>query len=409
MNLPLVKKEVVWRVGWAEGAGGLAGSSMEGLGVSVSECPEAWMQIARLGDGDTWRLTPRLQTGVFLDVHAISQEQEDELTRVAIAEGLLVEEPRWKAIWAVRDEEDEIMSLDEDYEYSFFGNRRSAAVHARSMAPDGRTWRVDHVSMPVPTEKLRSIWAERFRDKLEDTTAAEVAWQVVLERDRPDLDGFWWNDLLDPDRLSAPRGMIFYSRIKNWEWKKSRPSRERMPNPDGHPMIGKRIGGRVYLHRSAVSLRPDLKPMIREAQEFIGSWRWDVVRVDQGREEVAFFQSPDFDRAPEPTVGPALVVNVSTGATRKWSQTGWIYHQKHTFVGPNYTGFDLAASRARTKRWEALGVDKSRIGRRDYLSAWLHQSLATSEGARRSRTPCCARTPVSRRGGLARISLILRR
>ena len=150
------------------------------------------------------------------------------------------------------------------------------------------------------------------------------------------------------------------------------------------PKVGKKIGGRTYLHHSAVRLRPDLESLVRQAQSLAGHWRWNVVRIDPRRQEVAFFQSPDFDTAPEPTVGPALVVNVATGGTRRWSQPGLIYHHKHLFVGPGYRGFDVAASARRSGRWESLGVDKSRIGRRDYwereVTPRLNPPQVNSEG-----------------------------
>lgn len=118
MALPIVKKKVVWRVGGPEGASSRPSSSMEGLGMSVSECPEAWRQIARLRGGDTWRLTPKAprRSGVFLDVHAMSREQVAGLNMIAMSEGLLRFEKRWKAMWAIDDEDTgEIIAGVNDY------------------------------------------------------------------------------------------------------------------------------------------------------------------------------------------------------------------------------------------------------------------------------------------------------
>lgn len=218
--LPVVRKAVVWRVGDPQVAGKPAWS-MEGLGVSVSEHPAAWTAIAKL-KGETWRLTPRRprRFGVFLDVYALSQDQVVRLTRTAMDKGLLRSERRWKGMWGVEDDHGEIPPLSEGFNYSFFETREKAELEAEVASPDGETWAVREEVVAAPTERLRAIWAERFTGELTDMIAAQVAWQVLLERSRPDLDGFWWNDDLDTDGLSAPRGMIFYSRIAGWTWRR---------------------------------------------------------------------------------------------------------------------------------------------------------------------------------------------
>jgi hypothetical protein len=128
---------------------------------------------------------------------------------------------------------------------------------------------------------------------------------------------------------------------------------------------GKRVGGRIYLHRSAVRARPDLAPAIERAQLVVGHWPWDVARV--GRGEVALVQSPDFDSAAEPTVGEMLVVDLGTGDVRHRPARDELYHHKHLMVADGYQGFDVAESRARSAAWGSLrGVDRRRIGRRDY-------------------------------------------
>jgi hypothetical protein len=118
---------------------------------------------------------------------------------------------------------------------------------------------------------------------------------------------------------------------------------------------------------------------VKRAERLVGDWAWHVVRVDRTAQEVAFVQSPDFDTAPEPTVGAMRIVYLPSCRVRVWKQGGRIYHHKHLFVAPDYTGFDLEASRVRSEHWERLGVDKSKIGRRDY---WQREVLPLLEGER---------------------------
>lgn len=132
---------------------------------------------------------------------------------------------------------------------------------------------------------------------------------------------------------------------------------------------GKTVRGKTYLHRSAVSHRDDLAPLVHSAQNLAEGWDWDVARVDPQGMEVALIVSLDFDTAPEPTVGDMLVVNLVTTKTVHRPERGFIYHHKHLFVPDDYRGFDLDRSRARSEAWEELGVDKSRIGRRAYWAS----------------------------------------
>lgn len=142
---------------------------------------------------------------------------------------------------------------------------------------------------------------------------------------------------------------------------------------------GKTIAGKTYLHHSAIKCRPDLQTFVLAALQYLPiNWDWNVVRVCPKTREIAFFQSPDFDSAFEPTVGPALIIN-SMGQIRKWSQSGFIYHHKHLFVASDYQGFDLSASIRRSSQWEKLNPDKSKIGRRSYWEKKVIPLLDSSQ------------------------------
>lgn len=217
-GLPVIEKKIVWRIGDPDRVS-RPEWSLEGLGVSVSEHPEAWARIARLSGG-TWSLRRKRGTGKFLDVYALSPDQVVRLTADAIVAGLLTTDWRWKAMWSVTDEDGEPLPLSEGYEYSFFENRERAELEAEAAAADD--WAVRRERVALPTEKLLQAWSARFSGELTPMIASQVAWQVMLESSRRDLDGFWWDDELDPGGLSAPRGMIFYSRMPRWTWVRER-------------------------------------------------------------------------------------------------------------------------------------------------------------------------------------------
>lgn len=138
---------------------------------------------------------------------------------------------------------------------------------------------------------------------------------------------------------------------------------------------GKRVGGTVYVHRSALERSRIPKDLVQRAMSRLPEgWDFAVVRWDSRTGEVAFLQSPDWDLAPEPEVGD-LVAVLPDGSvrTRRASRTSpQIYHHKWMFVADDYPGFDVAESKARSRRWEALDPDRRRIG---YKAYWEREVL----------------------------------
>jgi len=131
---------------------------------------------------------------------------------------------------------------------------------------------------------------------------------------------------------------------------------------------GKRIGGSVYLHRSAIAGSEQAEAVELAAKKLPDGFAWHVAKVNEQSGAVTFVTSPDFDTADEPTVGDAIRV---TQAGEVVAQAGaadpWIYHHKWQMVREDYAGFNVAESRARSAAWEELeGVDRSRIGKRSW-------------------------------------------
>jgi hypothetical protein len=128
--------------------------------------------------------------------------------------------------------------------------------------------------------------------------------------------------------------------------------------------VGKLIGGDLYLHRDYTGRLPDQDAYRAAAAAVPDGFDFNVVKAarDGG---FTFFRSPDFDSADEPTAGDYVRVGpdgkVRLGATRN------LWHHKWLWVTDTYGGFDVAASRERSRAWLALeGVASSRIGNPDY-------------------------------------------
>jgi len=74
---------------------------------------------------------------------------------------------------------------------------------------------VEPVEIFVGTTKLDALWSNYFTSPLDDTLASDFAVLLLLER-FGSYDGAWWNEILDPAGLSAPRGAIFQTRLLEW-------------------------------------------------------------------------------------------------------------------------------------------------------------------------------------------------
>lgn len=170
-------------------------SSLEGAGLSVSQVPEAWEEIARLGSAPWWAF--EREGNHFVDAHSLSPEQRERIVDWGVEKGYVRRSDRWKVSWY--DDE-----LDEEV-FLLFDTEEEAL--------DEECGPPERVKDVVPTET--------FPDPAGRLNADQVIVAVWAEEET-DFDGVYWDDRLDPVRLSAPRAVIFKSRLGRW---KSRPYR----------------------------------------------------------------------------------------------------------------------------------------------------------------------------------------
>jgi hypothetical protein len=143
-------------------------------------------------------------------------------------------------------------------------------------------------------------------------------------------------------------------------------------------MVGKLVYGDLYIHRSALHHldRKDQKRVggaltsIRLAAPKAAQCEVIVLRKDG---TIQFVESPDWDTNTEPTVGDRISVKKGKplafrAASKKNPQ---IFHRRHTFVGPDYDGFDIEQDKAWVKKWEAHSPDTRRMGRREWWDEFL--------------------------------------
>ncbi len=141
--------------------------------------------------------------------------------------------------------------------------------------------------------------------------------------------------------------------------------------------VGKEIAGKVYVHRRYERVLGDV---VDEAKDHLPrEFEYDVVKYDGRSGVVSFVEVDDFDTSNEPTVGAIITVRADGAVTqREQLADPHIYHHKWLFVADDYGGFDVEASKQRSKRWTELdGVDRCRIGVRSY---WEREVLPRLDG-----------------------------
>lgn len=199
MNIPTFTTGTVWHVGTMDLADkGMHGASYEGTGLSVSHYPDAWVRIARLGGLPTWALT--VDGGTFVDAHALTDDDRERILSWGRDRSLVDDRGVWQASWWDDELEDTLMMLCD--------TKDEAEMEAEDMEGD-----VTCVTMQVATDALLER-AQQCGSQLTD--ALELLLPVWVE-DATSHDGVWWHDRLDPDRLSAPRGVIVPSRLERWD------------------------------------------------------------------------------------------------------------------------------------------------------------------------------------------------
>jgi len=181
-----------------QAAKGKRSTSFEGPGLSVSLVPTAWRAIARRGGSPLFAIErPDGRPGRFAD---LSPQSLQRLAPTLIEAGLVV--PVVSYFVTITDEEGEEAG---EIEFDSLERALKEADEDSDMVRRGTGFRA--------TKALSAWWKTFFRDDIPDALSiAALRW---LESET-DLDGAWWDEVLDPLRLSAPRGVIFRSKLGDW-------------------------------------------------------------------------------------------------------------------------------------------------------------------------------------------------
>lgn len=214
--MKLVLHSYVYHVGRPDrtAAGGRSPSSgsQEGIGVSVSMHPEAWIRIAKLGGKGIYTL--RRKDRVVGRFAAWAPSLQDRANRWGVAVGLLVPKPVFVVEREVSDEGGDIAIVSE--EYATKARAEAAVAYYGGDFEDGGA-RVREVGGFASTATLSARWRAHFSAKRPSADEAQIeTLNLYMAVHHARLDGIWWQERLDPDNYSAPRGVILPHAYQRW-------------------------------------------------------------------------------------------------------------------------------------------------------------------------------------------------
>lgn len=212
-SLPIIRTDTVYHLGLLDPARrGERGRSQEGHCLSVSRCPDAWLQIAKLGSKPLWEL--KRAGGRFLDMHRVQEDPElrKQIEGWGIQNGYAARSELWQA-WQFDSEADEWRFTLQETREKALAEVDAEGGDIETAGPEGRPL-VNPVHILVGSPELGSrvgipgLHAEYAFDYV------AMTW---VEAVHPDLDGVWWDDAYNPANLTAPRGGIFPSKVGAWQ------------------------------------------------------------------------------------------------------------------------------------------------------------------------------------------------
>lgn len=219
-NAPRRRLRTVYHVGTLDPQDkGVRGESYEGTGLSVSRDPEAWVQIAKLGGLPWWKAA--VAELRFVDMHALRRKHEAAIAQWGIEHGWVEPAP----VYALFTYDDEL-EAEQCMEFASYDQAvREVLWEEDTQSPEAVKQALEDLGARVeqrlgwrPTAALRQAMGH---DPTRLDEASTTLWDdvAVLWAQAHGWDGAWWEETLDPDNYSAPRGVIFKESVSKVAFK----------------------------------------------------------------------------------------------------------------------------------------------------------------------------------------------
>lgn len=194
---PIHRASKLWHVGTMNPSDKRQGSQ-EGAGISVSRHPDEWREIGRgVVTGDTWvfRQSPAAR---LLDFHKLTLDQHAVIAAWGVDHSFLLATTLFEVSYYDDELEAEVTTK--------FASREQAEYESEDFDGD-----IAEVPGYLATDALKL----HSRGPCEPIMVPDMIAIAFAELEL-DLAGCWWSDILDPIRLSAPRGVLFPKHLDRW-------------------------------------------------------------------------------------------------------------------------------------------------------------------------------------------------
>lgn len=171
----------------------------EGLSVTIRAAVDTWKQLAR-ASGDTWKLVKRNNT--FLNYHSLTKQQRNDILEWAVKKGWVDINEQFIVSYFDDEMDSDMEAVYDTYDEAFLESGKNKDM-------------ITSKKMPTSTNKTNT----RVGYKVETVLLLDIIATFYAE-DVLKMDGVWWNDKHDASRYTAPRGVIFPSKLSTWSYSK---------------------------------------------------------------------------------------------------------------------------------------------------------------------------------------------
>lgn len=171
--------------------------NFEGKGLSISFHPDAWRRIARgQVSGSTYCLTRH--DGKF----AVMKSEDIEILKLwGLNKGLVTQENSYSYTYWDDDLDRELVD--------YFDSMNEALDSWECDESD-----IEKTTILKPTIKLKTALAPI---KICEHDPYQYLFGLYIKEHHPELDGVWFDHILDVAALSAPAGLIFDDKVYLWK------------------------------------------------------------------------------------------------------------------------------------------------------------------------------------------------
>ncbi|WP_210499403.1 hypothetical protein [Vibrio crassostreae] len=193
-----VQKSTVWHIGTLNSALRNLGG-YEGRGLSVSECPEDWRRICKLGGYPLHELSNK--QGRFADFYSMDLEK---LHSWAVDQELAQEVEIFR-----------VMSICGETEEEYFFEFESYEKALGELEGNGEEELADELITKAKTFKATNKMNDLFGHEVSLGLTSEYLFNLFVAEKHPECDGIWYEHEND-GYYSAPAGIIFDHKLSAW-------------------------------------------------------------------------------------------------------------------------------------------------------------------------------------------------